>query len=170
MSIVDEQVAELRECIEEAERALATFDEGALHGALRCRVRHCGGETAHRNNAAHALSLALHSALPPHPPSSAANTATLTTATEQLRSGDGLLQQIRLSARSLKRKRRKKFLSGLAAYATTVKELQQLAQQSQDKLNRSALIGRATRGRGGGGGGSGGSSDDDDDSYARGSR
>ena len=64
MSIVDEQVAELRECIEEAERALATFDEGALHGALRCRVRHCGGETAHRNNAAHALSLAL---LPTHP-------------------------------------------------------------------------------------------------------
>ena len=51
-----------------------------------------------------------------------------------------------------------------------MKELQQLAQQSQDKLNRSALIGRATRGRGGGGGGSGGSSDDDDDSYARGSR
>ena len=143
-----------------------------VHCTVRC-VAGCDTVEERRHTATTPLtpfSLALHSALPPHPPSSAANTATLTTATEQLRSGDGLLQQIRLSARSLKRKRRKKFLSGLAAYATTVKELQQLAQQSQDKLNRSALIGRATRGRGGGGGGSGGSSDDDDDSYARGSR
>ena len=138
-----------------------------VHCTVRC-VAGCDTVEERRHTATTPLTPFPRS--PPHPPSLAANTATLTTATEQLRSGDGLLQQIRLSARSLKRKRRKKFLSGLAAYATTVKELQQLAQQSQDKLNRSALIGRATRGRGGGGGGSGGSSDDDDDSYARGSR
>ena len=99
--------------------------------------------------------------MPQHLSSPGDNAATLKTAAAELAKASELVKQIKLSARSMKTKPRKKLLQKVRTYETDMRELQQLAGQSQDKLDRHALLGGQEESSddlegGGGGGGRGG--------------